>query len=248
MSRAVIFKPQDCWTIWHSEFIGDLVLVTCCPFEGGRPPVDALAHRTRHQGDVSIMVSGSPGFGERTTRGEVRRVEASNRQQTNYFGNREKAPVVRGGSDKAVVVEGTGRTRDSGTATIGFAGTPTRGGRTSARAKDTTPTWLEEVPSRRDQGIGNGTEHPNLWTQRQAPGDGGVGSRLAALVRETDRHGNGATRSVRSGRAGRRDSRIGTEQSEFPETPTGSDGRGHLHDSDGSKTLKTICLLLGSSR
>ena len=56
------------------------------------------------------------------------------------------------------------------------------------------------------------------------------------LVRETDRNGN-----VCSGRAGRRDGRVGTEQSEFPETPTGSDGRGHLHDSDGSKTLKTIC-------
>ena len=29
------FKPQVCRTIWHTEFIGDLVLVNCCPFEGG---------------------------------------------------------------------------------------------------------------------------------------------------------------------------------------------------------------------
>ena len=47
-----------------------------------RRPVDALAHRVLHEGDVSIMVSSSPDFGERTTRSEVRRVEVSNRQQT----------------------------------------------------------------------------------------------------------------------------------------------------------------------
>ena len=90
----------------------------------------------------------------------------------------------------------------------------------------------EEVSSRRDQGIGHGTEHPNLWTQRQAPGQGGVDSRLAALVRERDR--NGAVRGVCSGRASRRDGRVSTEQSEFQETPTG-EGRRYLHDSDGSK-------------
>ena len=108
--------------------------------------------------------------------------------------------------------------------------------RTSARAKENTPTWLEEVPSRRDRGIGSGTEHPNLWTQRQAPGEGGIDSRPAALVRETDRHGNGAARGVCSGRAGRRDDRVGTEQSEFPQTPTGFDGKGPLHDSDPEAT------------
>ena len=63
------------------------------------------------------------------------------------------------------MVQGQGRTWDGGTAPIGSAGTPTRGGRTSAQAKETAPTWLEEVPSRRDQGTGFGTEHPNLWTK-----------------------------------------------------------------------------------
>ena len=50
-----------------------------------------------------------------------------------------------------------------------------------------------------------------------------------ALMRETDRH------------------RLGTEQNEFAETPIGFDGRGHLHDSDGSKTLKTLSAVVGSS-
>ena len=86
----------------------------------------------------------------------------------------------------------------------------TRGGRTSARAK----------------GTGYGTEHPN----QPAPGQGGVDSRSATLIRGTDQN------------------RIGTEQNEFPETPTGFEGRGHLHDSDGSKTLKTIFAVLGPSR
>ena len=42
--------------------------------------------------------------------------------------------------------------------------------------------------------------------------------------------------------------RIGTEQNEFLETPIGFDGRENLHDSDGSKTLKTIFAVLGPSR
>ena len=67
-------------------------------------------------------------------------------------------------------------------------------------------------------------------------------------MRETEQRGNGAIRDVRSERADRRESRVRTEQSEFRETPTGSDGRGHLQDSDGSKTLKTILAVLGSSR
>ena len=110
------------------------------------------------------MVTGRPDFGERKTRGEVRRVEVSDRQQTNFSGHHEKAPVGRGGGDRAVVVQGQGRTRDGGTAPIGFAGTPTRGGRTSCRAEEKTPTRLEEVPSRRDQGTGSGTEHLHPWT------------------------------------------------------------------------------------
>ena len=35
VSSRHFFKPQVCRTIWHTEFIGDLVLVNCCPFEGG---------------------------------------------------------------------------------------------------------------------------------------------------------------------------------------------------------------------
>ena len=102
------------------------------------------------------------------------------------------------------------RPQECGTAPIRSAGTPTRRGRTSARAK----------------GTGYGTEHPN----RPAPGQGGLDSILAALLRETNRN------------------RIGTEQHEFLETPIGFDGRGHLHDSDGSKTVKTILAVLESSR
>ena len=132
--------------------------------------MDALANRMSHAGGFSIMVSGSPDFCARTTRRTVRGVEVPNRQRTSYFGDHEKTPVGRGGSDAAVVVQRQVRTRDGGTAPIGSAGTPTRGGRASARAKETTPTWLEEIPSRRDQGTGNGTDHPNRWAQRQAPG------------------------------------------------------------------------------
>ena len=131
-----------------------------------RRTVGALANRMSHAGGFSIMVSGSPDFCARTTRSTVRGVEVPNRQRTSYFGNHEKTPVGRGGSDAAVVVQRQGRTRDGGTAPIGLAGTPTRGGRASARAKETTPTWLEEIPSRRDQGTGNGTDHPNRWAQR----------------------------------------------------------------------------------
>ena len=97
----------------------------------------------RHEDDVSIMVSDSPDFGERKTRGEVRRAEVSNRQQTNYSGHHEEAPVGRGGGDRAVVVQGPGRARDGGTAPIGSAGTPLREGRSSARAEESTATWLK---------------------------------------------------------------------------------------------------------
>ena len=62
--------------------------------------------------------------------------------------------------------------------------------------------------------VSSGSRHP--------PGQGGVDSRPAASMRETDRN------------------QVGTEQNEFLETPTGFDGRGHLQDSDGPKTLDTI--------
>ena len=35
--------------------------------------------------------------------------------------------------------------------------------------KKILPTWLEEVPSRRDRGIGSETEHPNLWDPTAKP-------------------------------------------------------------------------------
>ena len=34
-SRVFTFRPQVCRTIWHSEFIGDVGLVSCCLFGGG---------------------------------------------------------------------------------------------------------------------------------------------------------------------------------------------------------------------
>ena len=135
-----------------------------------------------------------------------------------------------------------GRTRNGGTAQIGFAGTPLRGGGTSARAEETTATQLEKIPSRGGQGTGSRTEHLHLWTRRQAPDP-----RPVALVRETDRNTNGAARSMCGGRADHHDDQISSEQGEFPETPTG-DGRRCLHHSDGSKTLTTVLVVLGSSR
>ena len=93
MSRVFTFKPQVCEIIWHTEFICELVMVDCCPFEDGDVGQSVHWHRVLNESDVSIMVPGSPDFGERTTRSEVRSVEVSNRQQTNFFGNHEKAQV-----------------------------------------------------------------------------------------------------------------------------------------------------------
>ena len=61
-------------------------------------------------------------------------------------------------------------------------------------------------------------------------------------------HHSGAAQSMCNERADEHDDRISTKQSEFPETSTGSDGRGHFHDSDGSKMLNTILTVWGSSR
>ena len=60
------------------------------------------------------------------------------------------------------------------------------------------------------------------------PARGGSDSRLATLVSETN--GND------------------TKPDEFPRMLTQSNGTGDLHDFDGSKTLKTILAVLGSSR
>ena len=165
-----------------------------------------------------------------STRSEVRRVEVSNRQQTNYFGIHEKAPVGRGGGDRAIVVLVTGPNA------IRWDSSDWLCGNSDKRRKNFSPSERNcshlvgrgSEPQRSRNWLWNGTS--------QFVDQGGVDSRPAALVRETDRNGNGAVRGVCSGCAGRRDGRVGTEQSEFPETPTGSDGRGHLHDSDGSKT------------
>ena len=72
---------------------------------------------------------------------------------------------------------------------------------------------------------GRGDHHDNRISPEQ-----GVDSRPAASMREKDRH------------------QASTEQNEFPETPIGFDGRGHLQDSDGSKALNTVLAVLGSSR
>ena len=186
------------------------------------------------------MVSGSPEFGERTTRSEVRRVEASTKQQTNFFGNHENAPVGRGGGDSycGPGIGPNARRWDSSDWQCGNSTSRRKnfcpGGRNYrlAAGKDSEPKR-----SRTEMAMERNIPICGL---NGKPGQGGVDSRPAALVRETDRNGNGTVRGLCSGRASRRDCRVGTEQSEFPETPTGSDGKGHLHDSDGSKTLKTI--------
>ena len=68
-----------------------------------RRPADARAYRTLYEGDVPIMVSGSPSLGKRLTPSQVRRVEASDGQQTNYFDNQEKkAPSVEAAVTKLV--------------------------------------------------------------------------------------------------------------------------------------------------
>ena len=99
------------------------------------------------------------------------------------------------------------------------------------RAEEKAPIGSAGTPTRKRTSVqaketGYGTERPN----RSVPGQRGVDSRLAAWMRETERN------------------RIGTEQSEFQGTPIAFDERGHLHDSDGSKTLKTILIVLGSSK
>ena len=146
----------------------------------------------RHEDDVSIMVSEGRDFGERTIRGEVRRVDVSNRQQTNYYGH--QAPVGRGGGDRAVVVQGPGRTRDSGTALWELRHEEDE---LQHERKKLLPLGWDRFRVRRDQGTGYGTEHLRLLTRRQAASQGGVDPRPVALVRETDRNKNGAARSMR---------------------------------------------------
>ena len=152
----------------------------------------------RHEDDVSIMVSGRPDFGERKTRGEVRRVDVSNRQQTTYSGHHEKAPVGRGGGDRA-----PGREQESGTAPISSAGTPPRGGTTSARAEETTATWLERnISTSGPDGKSLVKEalirHLLRWCERQT---------------ETGTEPLGATDVPIT-------TTTGSAQGEFPETPT----------------------------
>ena len=134
-----------------------------------------------------------------------------------------------------------------GTVPIGSTGTPTREVELQPERKKLLPLdWkrfraeeIKELAMERTIPIGGPTASPRSR---------GVDSRPAALVRDTDRNGNRTVRGVCSGRAGRRDGRVGTEQSKFPETSTGSDRRRCLHDSDGSKTLNSIFAVLGSSR
>ena len=110
-----------------------------------RRPLDALAYMMFRSWSLAVHI-----FGERTTR-SVRRVEVSKKQQTNYSGHHEKAHVGRGGADRAGLVQGPGRARDSGTAPIIFAGTPPRSRRTSAWAEETTATQLEDTESKRSK-------------------------------------------------------------------------------------------------
>ena len=109
--------------IWHTEFIGDLAGQLLPVRRWRRQPVDALARRMLHEGDVSIMVSGRPDFGARTSRSTA-----------SYLGTREKAPVGKGDSDAAVAVQRQGRTRDGGQRRLALRGT-TRGGGASNGSK-----------------------------------------------------------------------------------------------------------------
>ena len=101
-------------------------------------------------------------------------------------------------------------------------GNPVFGEKGRLRAEETAPIGFAGTPTRKRRTsvqakeTGYGTERPN----RSVPSQRGVDSRLGALMRETDRN------------------RIGTEQSEFQETPIAVDERGHLHDSDGSKNVE----------
>ena len=114
--------------------------------------VHAVAHRMRYEDDVSIMVYGRPDPSEIKTRSEVRRVEVSNQPQTtNYYDHHEKASGGRGCSDRAVVVHGQGRTRDSGTGPNGFAGTERKKllylvGRGSEPKRSRNWLWNETSP------------------------------------------------------------------------------------------------------
>ena len=240
MFRVVIFKPPVCRTIWHTESIGDLVLATCFLVEGR--DVDPSMHWHTECAmrmmfppwslAVQILVR------ERLEgRCEELRLQTGNRPTT--MANMKKASVGRGGGDRAIVVQGQGRTRDGGTAPIGSAGTPPRNSRQGA--EETTATWLEEIPSRRDRRTGCRMEHPHLGTRRQAQ----VKEALIRDLRERARDWNGAARSMCGGRGDHHDDRI--SPGEFPETSTG-DGRRCSHDSDGSMTLTTVLAVLESSR
>ena len=146
------------------------------------------------------------------------------------------------------MVQRQGRTRDGGTAPIGLAGTPTR---------------EVEVQPERKKLLSLGWKRfraeviKELAMERTIPigGPDGKTKVKEALIRDLLRWcerqtgtGTAPFGGVCSGRAGRRDGRVGTEQSKFPETSTGSDRRRCLHDSDGSKTLITIFAVLGSPR
>ena len=153
MSRVFTFKPQACRTVWPAEFIGDLVLVTCCPFEGGDVGQSMHWHAECFMRVMfrawSLAVQNL--VRERLeARCEELKPQPSNRPLT--LATMRMHQLVQAAVTELLWSRSRAERETVGTAPIGTAETPTRGGRTSAREKETTPIWLEEIPSRRDQG------------------------------------------------------------------------------------------------
>ena len=153
-------------SIWLTEFTGDLVQGNCCPFEGvmivmfrswslavqilARERLEALC------GELKFQTGNRP-----VTLATMRKHQLVEAAVTQLLWSRERAER-----------ETVGELR------LAFAGTPTRGGRVSARAKETATSRLEKVSSRRIKGLGDGTEHPSLV------GPDGKAKVKEALIRE----------------------------------------------------------------
>ena len=171
MSPVVTFKLQVRGTFLHTEFIGNLVLVNCCPFEGGDVGKSMHWHT---ECSMKVML--------RSRERLEARCEELKLQTSNYFGNHDKAPVGRGGSDKAFVVQGELRMALRQLRQEEEELQP-------GRKKLLPPGWkrfrVEEIKDL----LWNGISH--FVDSTASPSEGGIDSRLATLVRETDRSGNG---------------------------------------------------------
>ena len=81
MSRVFTFMPRVHRAIWHTEFTGDLVLVTLLPVRRWkRRPVDALVRRMLHERDVAVMGSDNPDLGGRADRKTVEQLRLAQQE------------------------------------------------------------------------------------------------------------------------------------------------------------------------